>query len=338
MPGLMLGKILLALAFVQAAANQTNGSIRGQIIVPSVRPTDRIQVIVQRADGPIVARVFSDINGNYEVRNVPFGTYDVIVNVDGYEEVRQQVGVGGNTFNSVTLNIPLREKESIIIRRDTTAADEIVDIVELGRKYPKRAVQDYDKARDELRKGNDPKAIDLLASSVKQAPDFYAAHRLLGTMYQKAGRLAEAKAAYQQARQLNPRAAEPLINLGSLYIDEAAARAKEGKEVVGKILDDALDILEESLKIKRTHLGYYFLGTAYYKSNFLEEAEMNFKQSLEMEPRFGAGHLMLANLYIKQRKWRDALSQLDVYLDQNPAASDRLEIQETRSKISPRIR
>ncbi len=335
----MLGKILLVLMLAQAQTTQPNGVIRGQILVPSVQAAERILVVVQRTDGPIVARVFSDTLGNYEVRNLPVGAYEIIVNLEGYEEVRQQIGLGAGTFNAVTLNIPLREKEKIIIvRPDGGAADDVVDIAELGRKYPRKAVQDYEKAREELRKGNNAKSIELLQSVVKLAPDFYGAHNTLGTLYQKASEFRKGEAEYRRAHDLNPRTPEPLVNLGSLFIDEASARAKEGKAVVGKILDGALDTLEESLKIKRSALGYYFLGTAYYKSDFYEEAEENFKHALEMDARLPAGHLMLTNLYMKQRKWRDALDQLDAYLNENPKATDRSEIQNTRAKVAARIK
>ena len=164
-------------------------------------------------------------------------------------------------FNSVTLNITLREKENpIIIKPDKGASDDIVDVLELGRKYPKKAVQDYEKARDELHKGNDVKAVELLVGVVKLAPDLYGAHNTLGTLYQKDGKFREAEVEYRRARELNPRVPEPLVNLGSLLIDEAAARAKEGAEVVGKILDDALDTLEESLKVKRSPNGLLLPG------------------------------------------------------------------------------
>jgi Tfp pilus assembly protein PilF len=335
----MLGKFLLALMLAQSQAAPANGLIRGQILVPSVQAAERIQVIVQRTDGPIVARIFSDTLGNYEVRGLPQGAYEVVVNVEGYEEVRQQVAVGSGSFNAVSLNIPLREKERLItIKPDGGAADDVVDIAELGRKYPKKAVQDYEKAREELRKGNQAKSVELLSSAVKLAPDFYSAHNTLGTLYQKAARFRDAETEYRRARELNPRAPEPLVNLGSLFIDEAASRSKEGKEVVGKILDSALDTLEESLKIKRSSMGYYFLGTAYYKSNFYEEAEENLKHALEMDSRLAAGQLMLANLYMRQRKWKDALGRLDTYLAENPKAADRAEIEQTRTKVAERIK
>src|SRR6185369_14742842 len=245
----MLGKILLVLTLAQAQNTQPNGVIHGQILIPSAHAAERIQVTVQRSDGPIVARVFSDTQGNYDARGLPPGSYEVIVNVEGYEEVRQQVAIGTGFFGTAVVNIPLNEKEKmIVIKPDAGAADDDVDINE------------------------------LLASVVKLAPDFYAAHNTLVTLYQKAGKHQESETEYRRARELNPKSPEPLVNLGSLLIDEAAARAKDGKEVIGKLLDDALDTLEEAIKIKRSAKAYYFLGTAYYRSDFYPEAETNFKQ------------------------------------------------------------
>src|SRR5262249_44975219 len=159
-------KILLAVMLAQGQANQANGIIRGQIIVPSVRASEQILVIVQRTDGPVVARIFSDTLGNYEVRNLPVGTYEILINVEGYEEVRMQVGVGGGGFNATTANIHLREKEKLIIVRHDGGVDDAVDVTELGRNYPRKAVQDYEKAQEERRKGNDTKAVELLVSVV----------------------------------------------------------------------------------------------------------------------------------------------------------------------------
>jgi Tfp pilus assembly protein PilF len=335
----MLGKILLVLTLAQAQNSQPNGVIHGQILIPSAHAAERIQVTVQRSDGPIVARVFSDTQGNYDARGLPPGSYEVIVNVEGYEEVRQSVAIGTGFYGTAIVNIPLNEKEkTIVIKPDGGAADDVIDINELTRKYPKKAVQDYEKGRDELRKGNDAKATELLASVVKLAPDFYAAHNTLGTLYQKAGKYQESESEYRRARELNPKSPEPLVNLGSLLIDEATARAKDDKEVIGKLLDDALDTLEEAIKIKRSAKAYYFLGTAYYRSDFYPEAETNFKQALGLDAHLPAAHLMLANLYMKQRQWRLALEHLDTYLIDNPKAADRASIEDTRTKVAERVK
>ena len=327
--------ILFALLLLQAG-----GVIRGQVLIPSTRAAERIQVLLQRADGPIAGRVFSDSLGNYEFRGLTSGEYEVIVNVEGYEEAHVTAAVAGTgVFATAIVNINLREKEKAIpIRPDGGASADIVDIAELGRKYPKKAVQDFEKAQDEIRKGNSERAADLLAGALKLAPDFYAAHNRLGTLYQKMNRYRDAEAEYRRARNLNPRAADPLLNLGSLFVQEADARTKEGEKVVGKILDDALDILEECLKIKRSAHAYYLLGTAYYKSKFYEEAETNLRRALEFDAHMPAGRLMLANLYIKQQKWQDALSHLDAYLTENPKAADHTQIEDTRAKVARQIK
>jgi Tfp pilus assembly protein PilF len=317
---------------------QAGGAIRGQILIPSARASERIPVSLQRSDGPIVSRIFSDSLGNFEFRGLPAGSYMVLVSVEGYEEVRQTVAIsGGGPFGVVTVNIPLVEKQNLFARPVAPPGEDAasVDIAELNRKYPRRAIQDYERAVEENRKGNPARAVELLNAAVKLAPDFYAAHNTLGTIYQKLNRYAEAKTHYTRARELNPRTPEPLVNLGSLFLQEADARSKEdqGSEDVGKILDASLDILEEALKIKRSGMAYYLLGTAYYKSTFYEEAETNLKQALDFEPRMPAARLMLANVYMKQQRWPDALLNLDAYLNENPKAFDRAQIQETRTKV-----
>jgi tetratricopeptide (TPR) repeat protein len=128
-----------------------------------------------------------------------------------------------------------------------------------------------------------------------------------------------------------------MVNLGSLFIDEAAARAGE-REEAGKILDNALDILEASLKLQRSAPAYYFLGTANYRSSFYEEAEENLLKSLQMDSHFAAARLMLGNVYMKQQKWQRALEQLDAYLTENPKAADHPQIEQTRAKVAERIK
>ena len=67
--------------------------------------------------------------------------------------------------------------------------------------------------------------------------DLYDAHNTLGTLYQKTGRLQEAEDEYRRARELNPKSTTPMVNLGSVYIDEAVARAgdREADEVIHRV-------------------------------------------------------------------------------------------------------
>ena len=76
---------------------------------------------------------------------------------------------GFSLFRSSTFR--LTKKQTLItVKPEGGAADDIVDLNELGRNHPKKALQDYDKALDEIHKGNNAKAIDILTGVVTPGP------------------------------------------------------------------------------------------------------------------------------------------------------------------------
>src|SRR5205807_7416179 len=98
---------------------------------------------------------------------------------------------------------------------------DVVDITQMKENLPKKAVQDYDKALDERKKGKLESAIKLLQDAIHLAPNFYNAHNSLGVLYQSLKQYTEAEKEYLRSSELNARSAKPLTNLGSLYIEEA---------------------------------------------------------------------------------------------------------------------
>jgi len=51
----------------------------------------------------------------------------------------------------------------------------------------------------------------------KLAPALYGAHNTLGTLYQKSRRFRDAETEYRRTRELNPRTADPLLNLEPVH-------------------------------------------------------------------------------------------------------------------------
>jgi tetratricopeptide (TPR) repeat protein len=112
----------------------------------------------------------------------------------------------------------------------------------------------------------------------------------------------------------------------------------EGEDVTGKLLDDALDALEEAVRLDpRSTAAYYYLGAANYKSSFYEEAEAALSRAAGLEPNMSLIRLLLANVYLKQKKWREVVDTLDAYLQVNPKAADRAVIVEMRDRIQKGI-
>jgi tetratricopeptide (TPR) repeat protein len=215
------------------------------------------------------------------------------------------------------------------------AADpNIVDVSQMKENFPKKATQNFEKALEEQKKGQNERAILLLEEAVEIAPTFYRAHNSLGLLYQDIKRFADAEREFRRARDLNLKSAEPLTNLGNLYIEQSDSHNADGEEVVGKLLDDALDALEAAVRVEpRSSLALYFLGLANYKSSFYEEAEAAFTRALDVDPSLNRIRLMLANTYLRQNKWQDVLETLDAYLLHDPKASDRAAVEAMRSRI-----
>ncbi len=328
--------------FAQIAPNQQRNriddySIRGKIVIPNQRDSDqRIEVKLEKSALQVIQTTYTDSSGNFDFRNLAPGAYYISVMLEGFEPVHQLVEIF-NTFGNSSVTIFLN-KPAVQIRERPTgleAADpDIVDISQMRENFPKKAVQDYEKALDEKQKGRLESAVKLLQDAILLAPNFFHAHNNLGIIYQALKRYPDAEREYSQSRQLNGKNERPLVNLGSLYIEESNLQ-KTDREASGKLLDQALDALEEAVKLNpRSAMAYFLLGQANYRSDFLEEAETAFKKAHDLDPRLSAARLMLANVYVKLQKWDSVLENLDAYLQENPKASDRASVEQMRARIA----
>jgi predicted Zn-dependent protease len=311
--------------------------IRGKVIIANNRDADqRIEVHLEKTTVQTLSVTYTDAAGNFEFRNLAPGTYFVSVDLEGYEPVRQSVDVFNNLGNnSVTIFL---SKPAVTIKERPTGLDaddpDIIDVSQMKENLPKKAVQDYEKAIDEKKKGRLESAVKLLEEAINLAPNFFHAHNNLGILYLSAKRYPDAEREFKRSHTLNPKTERPLVNLGSLYIEEASLE-KADKEAAGKLLDQALDNLEQSVKLNpHSAVGYFLLGQANYRSSFLEEAEAAFKKAHELNPALSGARLMLANIYVQQSRWSEVLENLDAYLKENPKAADRTNVEDMRARVA----
>lgn len=344
----MANKVLFAMMmpilFASPAVSQVNTApqtgqydIRGRLVFPTPKPPeDRIEINLER-NMQRIQTVFADSLGNFEFRSVPPGDYYVSIKLPDFEDVNQSVSVMSTQRTTTTV---IQMNPLFTVRRTRAPGFEgddpdVIDVKMMTKSYPRKAVQAYEKALEESRKGRTDGAVKFLEEAVKLAPDFYHAQNNLGVAYLKLNRFRDAEAAYRHAMDINPKAQQPLINLGILFITEADARKEEGRPVAGKLLDDAMDALDAAIKIKpRSAVAHFYLGTAYYKSEFFDESETSLKKAQEYDPNMANVRVMLVNLYIKQRRFADALKQIDAFLREYPKAEERLSMQDLRAKIA----
>jgi len=240
----------------------------------------------------------------------------------------------------VTQNIILDFQEERVVKPRTDLSGEevgVIDTSELGRNYPPRVLDSLKAAEKDFQVANYSKALLELEEVVREVPDLYTAQRMLGMIYQKFARYRDAETAYKTASELRPASAAPLINLGSLYVEEAQASESKGSAVVRGILNEALASLDAAIKLKPdAPFAYYLLGVTYYKSAFYEDAEDNLKRSLELAPDLADARLALANVYVKIQEWTNVIAQLDAFLAENPRSPLREQVQNMRARVIAR--
>src|SRR2546426_8377898 len=201
-----LTSLSVILAVVTAAYSQvrqnpitpSTTTVRGRILMEGSQ-AEGIEVSLERAEMQPVATTFSDSIGNFEFRNLIPANYYVVIKLSGYEDVRQLVPYApANVGAPVSIFLNREPFKVIEIHR----GNPVVDVAELNRNYPKKALEEYEAAQEELRKGNPAKAAERLELAVSLAADFYSAHNSLGIAYQKVRRYRDAEKEFNRAREL----------------------------------------------------------------------------------------------------------------------------------------
>jgi tetratricopeptide (TPR) repeat protein len=339
----LLPVIALSAPALSASAQRGNaapsGAISGRVIIPLANFQDMFQVtLVQNAEQPVQV-VVADGQGRFRFTGLQRGTYYIIIRLEGFQEVRQRVDFpGGEVVQNVILDF--QEERVVKPRTDLSGEDlGVIDTSELNRSYPPHVAEVLKTAEKDFQAANYAKALPELEAVVRDVPDLYQAQRMLGMAYQKLARYRDAESAYKTASELRPTSAAPLINLGSLYVEEAQASESKGSAVVRGILNESLASLEAAIKLKPdAPFAYYLLGVTYYKSAFYEDAEDNLKRSLELAPDLYDARLALANVYLKIHEWPNVIAQLDAYLLENPKSPLREQVQAMRARVVARSR
>jgi tetratricopeptide (TPR) repeat protein len=311
--------------------------IRGRIIAgPHGLDSAITEVRIETDGGQPVGFAFADSNGEFTFeRNgiAPYQNVYAVVKVDGFKPYRERLFFSDfrGSFETVLTIFLEREPTVTVSGKDGT----VVDLKQLRAKIPGKAVDEYEKALKESSKGNRVKAAEGLERALKLAPDFYEAQHSLGIQYIGLQKYDQAETALLRARDLSPKAAEPLINLGTLYYQRGESHSDAGRaEEAGTTFKKAEDVLEES--IRRNPLSssaHFYLGATRYKMGSYEEAETSLKRALELNADEQNARLMLVNVYTKSARYIEALEQTNIFLAKNPNSPQRAALEAIKEKI-----
>ena len=279
--------------------SETHGEISG-IVLSQMDDRTLSQVVVglkSHSQG-VFRSVLTDFGGQFEVRGLPAGTYEVVVEESGYEPVRTKAQLEGSFLKLVLHLTPLkwghahRDKYTVSVR----------DL-----KIPGKARDDYQKGLECLAKNDFAGSVNQFKKSIKVFPEYYEALSQLGMAEIHLGGMEEARNAFQSAIDISKgRYAAAQFGFGYLlYLegkaDEAEAILRRGLEVN----DNAPD-------------GHVILAMALLALNRLDEAEKSAGEALLRKPGFAEAYLVLADVYARRRNYREQLQDLEIYLRLEP--------------------
>jgi tetratricopeptide (TPR) repeat protein len=336
-------------AYGQDCSNPpTNFIVKGRVIAPGAN-FDRYHEVLQLDELRLVGFGYTGSTGEFALPEQPPGYYYIVVRIDGFKEYKERLNVSGciKIFDHFIYMEWDDEVIPPVILDFTGEVNETVDVSELKRVFPKKAVDEFERARQERISGQPDRARGRLEKLLAQYPDFYDAHNALGSVYLEAQRFRDAEKQYNEARKLKPNSAAPLVSLGSLYVQEAEASLNPQPGLAGVILPggdlaiiltDALDVLGDALKLKPdAAFAYYLTGIAEMRATRYVRSEQNLRKAIELEPQLRWARIALGNLYIRQKKFKEALVEFDTYLTEFKKVSNRTEVQQTRGKVAAQL-
>ncbi|PYS31444.1 MAG: hypothetical protein DMG11_01325 [Acidobacteria bacterium] len=291
-------------------------AIGGQIVLSvSGGLKEPVLVLLDHSGSKKDQRTFTDLRGNFEFRNVPEGSYNIRVRLEGFENVNYPVDLPGTPYVFIFLNGSAASGPAAL------GGNQVVDIRQLTANIPKQAIKEYEKAVREIKDHNTQRAIERLEKAIKLAPNFYNAHLGLGQEYRKTDRLDAAEHELTRAFELNPREGTPLIQLGEIYLE------KDNFERAAEVLSQAIRVAPGSA------IAHYALGRARYKLSQYAEAEQAFTRAALLDKDFEAPELMLLHVYVRQGKLSAALSRMDALLRRNPGNRLNPALEKFRSEV-----
>ena len=265
-------------------------------------PAEHAMVSLFGATAPFQA----ETDGRYRFRNLRAGTYTIAIYVPGRGEARQTAEVGPGTADAqrrVTLDLQFKESDYVLndaVRRRNSVSTRQLAI-------PDAALREYQEAVKDLEKHEVDSAVKRLEHAVELAPQFADAWNNLGTIAYQSQQYERAEKCFRGAMEQDPRAFEPLVNLGGVLINNHK-------------LDEALMYNQDAVLLRPNDaLANSQLGLTYFVVGNFDLAVKYLEIARRIDPaHFSHPQLVLAEIHLRRGENREAADALEDFLRHHP--------------------
>ncbi len=305
---------------------QELGNVVGQIrLQDGGFPAERIMVTLE-GRGAIINGNYCDDEGRFGFYGLVANPYYVVVEVEGYEPIREKTVLVPTISQTNIVHIVLRPLRNFEGRASPGSGSlsnpNFVDVSELAKKFPPTVLKEFEAGMKSEQRGEMDAAIRHYQVAIQQAPDFYPAHNNLGIRQLQKGNMKEAEEEFRRVLELNPNSPQACFNLGNvLYLTRR--------------YDEAKRMLEDGLRREPTSaMGYYLLGSVLVRLGDMNGAEERFKVAREFDPKMSQVPIALATLYLQTGRQREASEMFESFLRQFPKDPMVPKVRDALSKLS----
>lgn len=308
MTGRLLVPFLLLASVVSAQMDrgsvQTVGRVRVRIVFPDQTPCGT-SIRVQLSGNSGVPLAEGSVSGECiaEFFNVPPGRYRVTVTGND---------VANGDEGDVEIGPVIVQEVEVKARRKADSAsdlssDAFISVSDLS--VPAPAAKEFDKASHLIAKQDWPSATKRLQKAVAMYPNYAAAYNNLGAAYSRMGNVSDARTALQQAITLNDHLAAAYVNLARV-------------DFLEKDFPDAESLLNKASSLGPPDVNQFKLLA------YAQLMDQHFDQAIDTAHRAHTSqihahaflHLAAAHAYEQEKKIGDSISELQTYLNEEPAA------------------
>ena len=197
----------------------------------------------------------------------------------------------------------------------------LVDTADYNKRFPKKAVKEYEKGLESERRDEKDKAVSHYEEALKIAPDYYPAHNNLGALYLGKSDFKSAEEQFRAAIRLDQNDGQAYFNLGNVLM--LTSRYAESETTLAAGLQRRPD----------SAFGYFLQGCLDGRTGKLAEAESSLQHSLRLDPKLPQPYLQLVNLYLQQSRRADAITQLQAFLKGFPTAASAPKAQQILNRL-----
>lgn len=307
-------RTLLAICLIAGAAQGGEAlfELSGQ-----VHPESEASLTLFGAISPFHAFTVSDDSGRFAFKKLEPGAYTLAIYVPTRGEARKTVEVGPGTAdprNRVTVYLDLRETD--FVYGDIMRQEHAISARQLT--VPDKALHEYQEARKFLGRRDIPAAIQHLQRAVELAPQFSAAWNELGTIHYQTQQFDRAEECFRQALKQDPRAYEPLVNLGGVLV------TVHNTDEAWKF--NAFAVLERP----GDALANVQMGMTYFQMEDFEHAVKYLEKARKIDPaHFSHPQLVLAEIHLRREERAAAADCLDDFLQHHPDWPQAAKMRET---------